>query len=150
MKKYHPIPAEEHVTAAELRRHIAEAEAEKVRLRQAEARRQAMRAEAHRNAFMAHDFSDDDRQEISRRMRAAIHAGKFEVEVVVFPASYLTDGGRAINNDDAAWPETLTGYARSCYEAYVDLAKPDGYRFLARVLNYPKGRLGDVGLYLAW
>lgn len=59
-------------------------------------------------------------------------------------------GGRAINNSDRNWPIYLTGYAKSIYDAHETMTKPLGYRLTARILSYPDGRIGDIGLFLNW
>jgi hypothetical protein len=45
---------------------------------------------------------------------------------------------------------SLTGFAKAFYDAYEDLAKPQGYKIIAKVLNYPNGMIGDIGLYVSW
>ena len=67
-----------------------------------------------------------------------------------FPSQYCTDHGRAINNLEEGWPETLTGAARRVHEAYAQHLQAQGYKIRAQILNYPDGGLGEVGIYIGW
>ncbi len=48
------------------------------------------------------------------------------------------------------WPDSLTGFARRAYEYYVQELQPKGYHLSARILDYPDGMPGHVGLFLSW
>ncbi|HSA82287.1 MAG TPA: hypothetical protein VLE23_15835 [Geminicoccaceae bacterium] len=67
-----------------------------------------------------------------------------------FPSDICTDGGRAINNGLAEWPQTLTGQARELYRYWHETLRPAGYRLRARILDYPGGVPGDAGFTLSW
>jgi hypothetical protein len=67
-----------------------------------------------------------------------------------FTSQYCTDHGRAINNLEAGWPETLAGFARRVYDTYVQHLQGQGYRIRAQILNYPNGGLGEVDIYIGW
>lgn len=149
-KKYHHPPAEKDVSARSLHAHAIHVLEE----RELEERRKKLLARenerrAH-DAFMKRAFTDKDLEEIERKTGDAVHAGLFEIEILRFPALYLTDHGRAINNNEVDWPNTLTGYAASLYAAYTEIGAPKGFRIIAKVLNYPQGFIGDIGLYLRW
>ena len=58
--------------------------------------------------------------------------------------------GRAINNLEQGWPETLTGFAKRLHEAYVQHLAPQGYKIRAQILNYPDGNLGEAGIFISW
>lgn len=103
-----------------------------------------------RREFMSSTYSDDELESLLAKIVAAAKAGEFEFEVMEFPASYCTDNGRAVNNDDPKWPQTLQGRAKSFYEQWEKHGKPHGYRLKVKVLSYPDGFIGDVGLYLDW
>ncbi|HUG61564.1 MAG TPA: hypothetical protein VMP03_06945 [Methylomirabilota bacterium] len=49
-----------------------------------------------------------------------------QVEALVysFASRLCTDRGRAINNGESDWPETLQGRAKEAYEHYLTVAKP--------------------------
>jgi len=67
-----------------------------------------------------------------------------------FPAKLCTDKGRAINNGEPDWPETLQGKAKSFYDFFLERGRPQGFRLKAQILNFPGGMPGDVGLIVSW
>ncbi|MBV8092686.1 MAG: hypothetical protein JO110_05560 [Acetobacteraceae bacterium] len=111
--------------------------------------------------------TDEQRQIAMDRIRRAFDRGETELMLVSFPSSFCTDGGRAINNtdvppinkpDDAAraahpepeWLATLPGGVREVYKAWHQYFRPGGFGFSARIINYPGGKPGDVGLFFSW
>ena len=50
-----------------------------------------------------------------------------------------TDSGRAINNGDPRWPETLQGKAKEFYDRFQEFGKPGGYKLKAMGINFPGG-----------
>lgn len=84
------------------------------------------------------------------KLRAAAERGETEIMVMRFPNSLCTDHGRAINNTEERWPETLTGRPRQAYELWRDRLKPQGYGLAAMIVDWPNGMPGDVGLFLTW
>jgi len=149
-KPYNSPPESECVDAFSLHQHVAEKRRQQERQRQEKERRREDEAYHAYFEFLNRQFTEADRLRIRDLTRAAVHAGKFEVEILRFPARYLDDKGRAINNGDKDWPKSLKGFAASGYDAYVDIAKPLGYWLTARVLDYPNGNIGDIGIYLNW
>jgi len=101
-------------------------------------------------AFMEREIHPDVRNRVSTAVRRAAERGEQQVLVIQFPSDWCTDRGRAINNFDAAWPGTLTGFAKRAYDYFEKELKPHGYGVRAEVLNFPGGMPGDVGLYLTW
>ena len=85
-----------------------------------------------------------------RKLRSAAQRGASELMVMRFPSSLCTDGGRAINNSEADWPETLTGRPRQAYEFWRDHLRSGGYRLKAMIVEWPGGLPGDVGFFLQW
>jgi hypothetical protein len=83
-------------------------------------------------------------------VRRAAEQGASEVEIMRFPSQYCKDHGRAVNNFEDGWPETLTGLARRVYDTYVQHLQGQGYTIRAQILNYPDGGLGEVGIYIGW
>ena len=83
-------------------------------------------------------------------VRRAAEEGKSEVMAFRFPSEWCTDKGRAINNFEPHWPETLTGFAKRGYEYYEQELRPAGYKARAQVLDFPSGVPGDVGIFLSW
>ncbi len=96
------------------------------------------------------EVTDQMRANIVSRVKAAAAEGKNELMVLQFPVEICTDDGRAINNNEPEWPDTLTGVPRQAYEAWRDRLKPAGYRLTASIVEWPHGMPGDVGMFLGW
>jgi hypothetical protein len=95
-------------------------------------------------------ITDAMRANLVHRVKHAAAEGKTELMVLQFPVELCTDSGRAINNNEPDWPETLTGVPRQAYEVWRDRLKPAGYRLTAMIVEWPHGLPGDVGFFLAW
>jgi hypothetical protein len=89
-------------------------------------------------------------QPLRSKLRAAAESGQTELMVMRFPNVLCTDKGRAINNSDPAWPETLTGRPRQAYELWRDQLKAAGFRLSAMIIEWPGGLPGDIGFFLKW
>lgn len=103
-----------------------------------------------RDSFMSRDLHPDVLGRVSRLVKGAAERGQREVMAFQFPSAYCTDRGRAINNFEHEWPQTLTGVAKKAYEFYEKELAPAGYKVRAEVLDYPGGMPGDVGMFLRW
>ena len=138
------------VTPDQLRR-IAE-EKELAKAKEAfEKKRKVEDDRAHlRDAFMAQDIHPDVFERVSRVVQSAAERGESEVLAFRFPSDYCTDGGRAINNFEPGWPETLTGFAKRAHEFFLKELQPKGYKVRAQILDFPGGVPGDVGIFLRW
>jgi hypothetical protein len=102
------------------------------------------------------------------RIRRAFERGETELMIAAFPSNFCTDGGRAIVNagappinkpskedlaqrsDEPEWLATLPAGARLVFDYWKVNLKPGGFGFTARIINYPGGMPGDVGLFFAW
>ena len=103
------------------------------------------------------------------RIRRAFERGETELLLTSFPSSFCSDSGRAIINagappinkpkkeDKAAaearepeWLATLPAGARQVYDYWKAYLKPGGFAFTARIVDYPGGIPGDVGLFFSW
>jgi hypothetical protein len=84
------------------------------------------------------------------KLRKAAERGEAELMVMRFPNELCTDKGRAINNAEAGWPDTLTGRPRQAYELWRDRLQSAGYRLTATIVDWPGGLPGDVGFFLSW
>jgi len=100
--------------------------------------------------FMSREIRPDAMDRLMAAMQRVAEEGKSELMVGRFPSTYLTDGGRAVNNFDPNWPKTLDGFAKRAYEFYEQHLRQHGYKLRAQVLEYPDGKPGDVGLFLSW
>jgi hypothetical protein len=89
-------------------------------------------------------------QPLKSKLRAAAERGQTELMVMRFPNALCTDHGRAINNSDPEWPETLTGRPRQAYELWRDQLRDAGFRLSALIIEWPGGLPGDVGFFLKW
>ena len=87
---------------------------------------------------------------LQSKLRSAAQRGVSELMVMRFPTALCTDKGRAINNADKDWPDTLTGRPRQAYEFWRDQLRPAGYRLKAMIVEWPGGLPGDVGFFLQW
>jgi len=100
--------------------------------------------------FLQDHVSDDEIAMVRRLVENAVKDGKMEAMVYSFPSDLCTDSGRAINNSDPRWPETLQGKAKEFFERYEAIARPQGYKLKAMVINFPGGVPGDIGFFLNW
>ena len=137
-------------SAEELRMSILKKEMDKMDLE-----RKAREAEEAKLANFTRDFltnhvSEAEIAMVRRLVANAVKDGKMEAMVYSFPSDLCTDRGRAVNNNDPAWPATLQGKAKEFFERYESLARPQGYKLKAMVINFPGGVPGDIGLFLNW
>ena len=138
------------ISAEALRMSILQEEMEKMDLE-----RKAREAEEKKVAQFTQDFlhkhvTEDEIAMVRRLVAAAVKDGKFEAMVYSFPSNLCTDSGRAINNNDPRWPETLQGKAKEFFDRYEQVGRPQGYKLKAMVINFPGGMPGDIGLFLNW
>jgi hypothetical protein len=102
------------------------------------------------------------------RIRRAFERGETELMISSFPSNFCTDGGRAIINagappinkpskeevaaqaDEPEWLATLPAGVHQVYQYWKNNLKPGGFGFSARIINYPGGVPGDVGLFFTW
>lgn len=86
---------------------------------------------------------------LDRARVAAAHGAK-EFELLRFPADLCSDGGRRVDVAEAGWPDTLRGEPADLYARWERELKPVGFGLSARILTWPGGKPGDVGLCLVW
>ena len=82
--------------------------------------------------------------------REAAERGETEFLLLRFPSQLCSDGGRAINAPDPEWPRTLQGEAAEMYLRWERELRPRGFHLAARVIEFPDGVPGDIGLFLVW
>ncbi len=138
------------ISAKDLRMRMAERDLEDAKKAMAKRKQMEAEQEEFRLYFMSSDVTEQDRERIRRRAMRLADQGQTEICVLSFPSDFCSDGGRAINNNLPEWPGTLAGRAAKLYALWEQNAKPLGYKLEARVLNYPKGIIGDIGLYVMW
>ena len=101
-------------------------------------------------AMIEDEFSDAHWRQMMERAHAAAEHGAHECLLVHVPAASCSDRGRAIIQREPGWPATLTGEAAGVYRRWHDELQRQGFSLEARVMDYPGGMPGDVGLFLSW
>jgi len=112
--------------------------------------REEQESRALHEAFMSRDVHPEVKQRINAAVASAAGRGANELMVLSFPASYCNDHGRRINNAEADWPDSLEGFAKAAMLYYEKELRPLGYRVEARVMDFPGGMPGTVGMFLRW
>jgi CBS domain-containing protein len=121
----------------------------------------AAAAEAARHAALVHrqeqvkqliddHVRDENWNAMLHHAREAAERGDKEYLLLRFPGDLCVDGGRAINSALPGWPNSLRGEAAEIYLRWERDLKPRGFHLVARVLDYPGGMPGDIGLFLGW
>lgn len=83
-------------------------------------------------------------------IQRAVRSGLTEVLVYRFPNTLCTDKGRAINQMEKGWENTLTGIPKEIFQLWTDYLKPRGYRIAYQIIDFPGGLPGDIGVTLSW
>jgi hypothetical protein len=83
-------------------------------------------------------------------IQRAVRNGLTEVQVYRFPNSLCTDKGRAINQQEPGWENTLTGIPKEIFQLWTDYLKPRGYRIRYEIMEFPGGMPGDIAITIAW
>lgn len=138
------------LTVAEFRNLVADSE----RKRTAEQQEQREAMVKQRRQRMAEltdrHISDASWRSLMHSAHQAAQHGEKEFLLLRYPSLLCSDGGRAINSDRSDWPETLRGEAAELYLRWMHDLKPHGFVLTARVLDFPGGMPGDIGLFLVW
>ncbi len=80
----------------------------------------------------------------------AVSNGRTEVELGRFPNVLCTDRGRAINQQEPGWENTLTGLPKEVYDCWAKYFRARGYKLRVQVADFPNGMPGDIGMTLSW
>ena len=80
----------------------------------------------------------------------AVSNGRTEVQVYRFPNQLCTDKGRAINQQEPGWEDTLTGVPKEIYQLWAKYFRDRGYKLRVEIIDFPGGMPGDVGMTLKW
>ena len=138
--------------AADCRRRIAEVEAEKA----TELMRKESAADAEKRALLERlskpsGVADEERMKRAAVIiKRAVDNGLSEVQVGRFPNTLFTDRGRAINQQEAGWEDTLIGLPKELYEFWDKHLKNRGYKIKFEIVDFPGGMPGDIGFTLSW
>ena len=140
------------LSAKELMAKIAKVEGEKA----SKAMKAHEAAEAEKQALLDRlarpsGLSDDEVMEKAAIIvNRAVENGMTSVQVFRFPNHVCTDNGRAINQAEEGWEQTLTGVPKEIYDFWQRQLKPRGYHMRFEIIDYPGGMPGDVGIFLSW
>ena len=139
-------------SASACRTKIAQVEGEKA----SEYMRNKAKADAEKKELMDRlskpsGVSDDERlKRAATIIKRAVSNGLREVEVGRFPNALCTDHGRAINQMEPGWEETLTGLPKELFQFWKKHLQPRGYKIKYQIVDYSGGVPGDVGISLSW
>jgi hypothetical protein len=96
-------------------------------------------------------LSEEDKVKLAANViQRAVRNGLTEVEVYRFPNSLCTDRGRAINQMEKGWENTLTGIPKEIFQLWSDYLQPRGYRIRYQVVDFSGGVPGDIGVTISW
>lgn len=140
------------MSAKDLQMKISKAEGAKasaaLRAQQAEeAEKQALLDQLLRPSGLSDDVVSEKASIIINR---AVENGLTSVTVFKFPSHLCADRGRAINQGEAGWDQTLVGVPKEIFEFWKRRLQPLGYRIRYEVIDYPGGMPGDIGITLSW
>jgi uncharacterized protein (DUF1778 family) len=139
-------------SAKDCMKRIALTEAEKV---SAEMRQRAA-AEAEKKSLLERlekpsGVSDEERMKRAAAIiKRAVDNGLTEVQVARFPKELCTDRGRAINQQEPGWENTLTGLPKELFQFWRMYLRPRGYGLKCQIVDFPGGIPGDFGVTLSW
>jgi len=139
-------------SAADCNKKMALVEAEKA----SEQMRKQAAVEAEKKALMdklkgPSGVADDERlKRAAAIINRAVNNGLTEIEVGRFPNTLFTDRGRAINQQEAGWEETLTGLPKELFDFWKKHLQSKGYRLRYQIVDWPEGKPGDIGITLSW
>ena len=114
------------------------------------------RAEAEKKALLEQlkkPLGISDEEAIKRAVtiiERAVKNGKTEVQVHRFPNALCSDRGRAINQQESGWEQTLAGVPKEIYDLWNRHFRERGYKLRAEIIDFTGGLPGDVALTLSW
>lgn len=139
-------------SATDCKKKMALAEAEKA----SEFMKKKAAADAEKEALLDRlrqhsGVSDEERlKRAAAIINRAVNNGMTEVRIGQFSNKLFTDNGRAINQQEPGWDETLTGLPRELFQFWKTYLQPRGYRLKFEIVEWPGGLPGDIGITLSW
>ena len=139
-------------SANEVRQQIALAEAEEAK-KQAQAQ---AAAEAEKKALidqLSKAPGTSDEEAIRRGLEIIHRAVKnrlTEVEIIRFPNELCTDKGRAINQQEPGWENTLTGTPKEIYQFWDKYFRQRGYKLRVQIVDFSGGLPGEIAMTVSW
>ena len=153
MRAAHELGDESFMSAADLRAYMAEMEMANA-LKEVDAMDRAEKARKELIKTLSTPASLEEIEEIvasvQRKVRSAAQRGATELMVMRFPCALCTDKGRAINQQEAGWEETLTGVPKEIYQLWAKYFHSRGYKLRVQIVDFPGGVPGDVAMTLKW
>ena len=139
-------------SASDIMKKVALAEAEEAskqarKLAEAEAEKKALLDQLKKPSGLS------DEEAIRRAIKIierAVSNGKTEVQVHRFPNQLCTDRGRAINQQEPGWENTLTGVPKEIHQLWAKYFRARGYKLKVEIIDFPGGMPGDVAMTLKW
>ena len=145
-----PSAVTDGLSAEEFRNFVHRHEEEET-IHREEAHRLALDKHHHEvSAMLAADLTDAAWRHMLHDARSAAGKGEEEHMLLKFPCELCVDHGRAVNVPDPGWPATLRGLAAQVFLRWKQELRPRGFRLTARVIDFPNGVPGDIGLFLVW
>jgi CBS domain-containing protein len=138
------------LTASGFRTLVADHQHQEVQHRQEHRRATAEQRRRNMAELIDRQISDKSWRALVHQARQAAEHGQKEFMLLHVPSQLCSDRGRAINVAEPGWPGTLRGEAAEMYLRWERDLKPNGFRLTARVLDFPGGMPGDIGLFLIW
>ena len=139
-------------SASDIMKKVALAEAEEAskqarKLAEAEAEKKALLDQLKKPSGLS------DEEAVRRAIKIierAVSNGKTEVQVHRFPNQLCTDRGRAINQQEPGWENTLTGVPKEIHQLWAKYFRARGYKLKVEIIDFPGGLPGDVAMTLKW
>ena len=141
---------EDGLSASDFRHLVDDAVMKKVHQVENQRHAEEEQRKAKARELIDHHLSDERWQAVLHQARIAAERGEREILVLQFPHELCSDGGRAINVAEPDWPSTLRGEAAETYLRFERDLKPRGFHLIAKVMSFPGGYIGDIGLFLHW
>ena len=139
-------------TAEDYMKKLALAEAEEASKQARKLAAEAAQMKALLESFTAPSgLSDEQGIERARAIiERAVSNGKTEVQIIRFPNQLCTDGGRAINQQEPGWENTLTGRPKEIHQFWAKYFRDRGYKLRVEIIDFHGGMPGDVAMTLKW
>lgn len=143
-------PGAGEISAEGFRKLVAHHEEEEIARRQDAQDQTAEKHHEEARKLLAAELAEEAWQRMLTEARLAAEKGEEEHLLVRFPCELCSDHGRAVNAPDPSWPTTLRGIAAQVFRRWKDELRAHGFALHARVIEFPDGLPGDIGLFLAW
>ena len=144
------VPEEDGLSASNFRHLVSDAVSQKAHQQDHQRHAVEEQRKAKMKELIDHHLTDEHWRGILHQARIAAEHGEREILVLQFPHELCSDGGRAINVAEPDWPSTLRGEAAEAYLRFERDLKPRGFHLIAKVMSFPDGYIGDIGLFLHW